>query len=448
MPPSPLHQPDSHDTRISLPQQGVRGGNSPSGNPSGLPAGHPIRTLQRSPAEQRAPLPHQPVRSLYIHVPFCSHKCHYCDFYSLVDTQDRQDAFTHRLIRELHALAPLTQGQPLRTLFVGGGTPSMLRVDLWERILRVLADRFDWSDFRSGAAEFTVECNPESVTPELMQRLAAGGVNRVSMGAQSFERRHLKTLERTHNPENVARAIELARNAGIRRQSIDLIFGVPGQTLEDWRTDLDRAIALGTEHVSCYNLTYEPNTAMTARLKRGEFTPADEDVEVEMYELTRGVLAAAGMRRYEISNYAKPGCEARHNLAYWRQEQWLAAGPSASGHIAGWRWKNVARLDDYLNAPSDDGLAPVVDVEAPDELRLLHETFWTGLRLAEGVDATPLLARCEAARPRARARLELLRDRLVGKEHLACDHGRWQLTDAGMLHADGIAVEIMAAIDG
>jgi oxygen-independent coproporphyrinogen-3 oxidase len=324
----------------------------------------------------------------------------------------------------------------------------MLGVDLWDLILRVLADRFDWSEARSGTAEFTVECNPESVTPELMQRLAAGGVNRVSMGVQSFERRHLKTLERTHNPENVTRAIELARQAGIGRQSIDLIFGVPGQTLDDWRTDLEHAIALGTEHISCYNLTYEPNTAMTARLKRGEFKPADEDVEVEMYELTRSVLAAAGLRRYEISNYARPGCEARHNLAYWRQEQWLAAGPSASGHIAGWRWKNVARLDDYLHVPSDDGFAPVVDVEAPDELRLLHETFWTGLRLAEGVDATPLLARCEAARPGARARLEYLRDRLVGKQHLSDNHGRWRLTDAGMLHADGVAVEVMAAIDG
>lgn len=324
----------------------------------------------------------------------------------------------------------------------------MLRVVLWDRILRELADGFDLTDTHSGAAEFTVECNPETVTPELMDRLRAGGVNRVSMGAQSFEARHLKTLERTHNPENVAKAISIARSAGIERQSIDLIFGVPGQTLADWRKDLDQALSLGTEHVSCYNLTYEPNTAMTARLKRGEFTPADEDLEVEMYELTHRTLAVAGLRRYEISNYAKPGCEARHNLAYWRQEQWLAAGPSASGHVSGWRWKNVARLDDYLNAPSEDGLPPATDVEAPDEVRLLHESFWTGLRLADGVEPEPLLQRCEAVKPGSRLRLERLRERLVhdGRMHEMKDV--WRLTDAGMLHADAIAVDVMGAIDG
>lgn len=430
----------THDTRISLPQQGARGG---------IGSDHPLRRSQPIGAHPgREPANHQTVRSLYIHVPFCSHKCHYCDFYSLVDTQDRQQAFADRLLREMAALAPWTSGLPLRTLFVGGGTPSLMRVELWDRVLTELARHFDLSDTRSGAAEFTVECNPESVTPELMQRLRAGGVNRVSMGAQSFEARHLQTLERKHNPENVARAIAIAREAGIQRQSVDLIFGVPGQTLAEWDADLRRAIALGTEHVSCYNLTYEPNTAMTARLKRGEFTPADEDLEVEMYEHTRAVLADAGLRRYEISNYARPGAEARHNLAYWRQEQWLAAGPSASGHVADWRWKNVARLDDYLNAPSPDGLAPATDVEAPDEARLLKETFWTGLRLAEGVAHEPLLDRAERTHPGARQRLLRLRDHLESEGKMIAEPSRWRLTDAGMLQADAIAVDVMSAMDG
>lgn len=324
----------------------------------------------------------------------------------------------------------------------------MLRVDLWDRVLRTLSERFDLSETASGRAEFTVECNPETVTPELMERLRAGGVNRVSMGAQSFESRHLKTLERRHDPENVARAIEIARRAGIERQSIDLIFGVPGQTLADWQADLDQAIGLGTEHVSCYNLTYEPNTAMTARLKRGEFVAADEDVEVEMYECTRERLAAAGLMRYEISNYAKPGCEARHNLAYWRQESWLAAGPSASGHVGHWRWKNVARLDDYLHAASEDGLPPATDVEAPDEARLLQETFWTGLRLAAGVEPEALLMRSETVRPGSRLRLERLREKLVSSGQMHEQSSVWRLTDAGMLQADAIAVDVMAAIDG
>lgn len=335
----------------------------------------------------------------------------------------------------------------MRTIFVGGGTPSLLRPELWKLVLDEMARVFDLSLMASGEGEFTVECNPESVTPELMGLLKQGGVNRISMGAQSFEARHLKTLERLHNPENVARAIEMARKAGIERQSIDLIFGVPEQSLQEWERDLARGIALGTEHISCYNLTYEPNTAMTARMKRGEFLPADEDIEVEMYDTTLRTLAAAGLARYEVSNYAKPGGEARHNLVYWRQEEWLAAGPSASGHVGGWRWKNSPRLDDYLR-PSNDGLARAIDLEAPDASRLLQEKMWTGLRLAEGIAFGPVCEEAERVKPGAKARLTKLANSLNGRGLLVQNAERWQLTDAGMMQADGLAVEFMSALDG
>ena len=387
------------------------------------------------------------VRSLYLHVPFCSHKCHYCDFYSLVDTQDRQEAFVERLIRELHGLSPFAAQGPLRTVFVGGGTPSLLRMDLWERLLETVADRFDLSEIQQGRGEFTVECNPESVTPELLEALRAGGVDRISMGAQSFHASHLKTLERLHNPATVRPAIQMARDAGFDRLSVDLIFGVPGQTLDEWRSDLDSALALGTEHLSCYNLTYEKGTAMTARLNRGEFSPADEDVEVDMYELTVEHLAAAGLRRYEISNYSKPGCESRHNLAYWRQEEWLAAGPSASGHVAGWRWKNVARLDDYLRA-SPDGLPEVADAEAPDAARATRERMWTGLRLWEGLDAVSTLEEVRTFDPRAAERLRAAANKARDQGVLDEMDGRWVLNKRGMLVADSIVVDFMAALDG
>ncbi|MFG0241498.1 MAG: radical SAM family heme chaperone HemW [Phycisphaerales bacterium JB054] len=276
---------------------------------------------------------HAPVRHLYIHVPFCFHKCHYCDFYSLVDTRDRQQPFTDRLRRELDALAPLARGEPLRSIFVGGGTPTLLRPDLWQQLLDTLDSAFDLSAVRAGTAEFSVECNPETATPELFDTLRAGGVNRLSMGAQSFDPKHLKTLERWHDPASVERAVGLARDAGISRTSIDLIFAIPGQTLPEWEADLDRAFALGTTHLSCYALTYEPNTAMTARLKRGDFAPTDEDLEADMYERTVERCAAAGLGRYEVSNFAAPGHECAHNLAYWRQASWLAAGPSASSNL-------------------------------------------------------------------------------------------------------------------
>ncbi len=403
------------------------------------------RTSARTPLEAAGPDLAAPARSLYIHIPFCFHKCHYCDFYSLVDTRDRQAAFVERLSRELAALAPWAGGLPLRTIFVGGGTPSLLRVDLWKRLLRTLHDRFDLS----GIAEFTVECNPETVSRELMDVLAAGRVNRVSIGAQSFNRAHLKTLERWHDPDNVPRALELADAAGIGRRSIDLIFAIPGQTLKDWRDDLSRALSFGTSHLSCYNLTYEPHTAMTTRRDRGEFAAADEETEVAMYEATLATLRSAGIQRYEVSNYARPGEEARHNLAYWRQEPWLAAGPSASAHIGGHRWKNTPRLDDYLEQ-DDDGFAPIVDHEPPDAVRAIGERIMTGLRLAEGVPIQEIRDAVESLpdrRAERAGRLERVATRHAMAGALTISDGRWTLTDSGFLIADGIAADFLGALD-
>ncbi len=392
--------------------------------------------------------PSSPARSLYIHVPFCFHKCHYCDFYSIVDTQDRQDAFVDRLVRELRALAPLAAGAPLDTIFVGGGTPTLLRVGLWERLLRELPREFDLSRILAADGEFTVETNPETLTPDLAGVLRAGGVGRVSMGAQSFDPRHLKALERWHDPQSVPRALAIARGAGIRRLSMDLIFAIPGQTLDDWRRDLARALELGTDHLSCYNLTYEPGTAMTARLKRGEFPPPDEDLEVEMYRATLDTLRGAGLDRYEVSNYARPGQECAHNMAYWRQHDWLAAGPSASGHVAGHRWKNAPRLDDYLRH-DDAGFAPVVEHEGPDAARALRERIMTGLRVREGLDRVELLERAGAVSPPGSTPGPALRrvsGSLSARGWLLEEHGRWSLTDAGMLFADRAAAEMMACV--
>lgn len=385
-------------------------------------------------------------------MPFCFHKCHYCDFYSFVDKSDQQQAFIESLELELAVAARFVPPGELRTLFVGGGTPSLLRVDLWRRLLETLDRHFSLRNRGpESAAEFTVECNPETVTPELMNVLAAGGVNRVSIGAQSFDDRHLKTLERWHNPANVERAVDMAAQAGIARRSIDLIFGIPGQTLDEWRTDLDVALKIasrahGLEHLSCYDLTYEPNTAMTKRLQRGEFTAIDESVEMAMFRLTRSVLAANGFDAYEVSNFAR-GAEAqcRHNLAYWRQEQWLACGPSASGHVAGWRWKNAPSLGEWMRGlESGGGFGPVQDVECPDPRRALAEWLMTGLRLREGVRiddaiaAAGQLGRSEQLRNAAR--------RSSSKGFLNAADGVWALSDEGVLVGDSVAAELMASL--
>lgn len=394
------------------------------------------------------------VRSLYIHVPFCFHKCHYCDFYSFVDKGDQQESFVSALECELRALEPFAFGARgearLDTVFVGGGTPSLLRVNLWEHLLGLLDELFGTA---TGNAEFTVECNPETVTPELMGVLRAGGVNRVSMGAQSFNPAHLKTLERWHDPASVRRALELAADAGITRRSIDLIFGVPGQSLGDWRDDLGRALGLadpatgpGLDHLSCYDLTYEPNTAMTMRMRRGEFEPASEDLEIDMFRLTRSVLRDAGLEAYEISNFARGGAaRCRHNLAYWRQEQWLAAGPSAAAHAGGWRWKNAPHLGEWrAGVVESGGYAPVIDLEPPDAARALRERLMTGLRLAEGVDAAAMVALAGRLGVGDALVAEVEAQRAAGR--IAPGGERWVLTEEGTLVADGVASALMRTV--
>ncbi len=385
-----------------------------------------------------------PPGSLYIHIPFCSHKCHYCDFYSIVDRQDRQARFTDRLVRELAAQARFAQSRPLETIFVGGGTPSLLQPSLWVILLKAIDEHFDLSRIRAGRGEFTVECNPESVTPELASVLAGGGVSRASLGAQSFNAAHLKSLERLHDPAKVPTAVAMLRDAGIARTSIDLIYAIPAQTLGEWDHDLRTALSLPIEHISAYALTYEPGTAMTARLHRGEFEPAPDETEAEMYQHAITTLRAAGFERYEVSNHARPGAACAHNLAYWRQHDWLGVGPSASGHYRGQRWKNTPRLDDYLNE-DDEGFAPLCDFEPADKRRELMDLLMTSIRLAEGADAAAAVSEAHAL-DRG--------DDLLQAATAAADRGwiadagakRWTLTEEGFLFADRVAREFIGAL--
>jgi len=322
------------------------------------------------------------IRGLYLHVPFCFHRCHYCDFYSVVERPEQADAaqadFTAALAREIADRAARLSPRP-DTVFVGGGTPTLLTPPHWRTLLGALqAGRL-----LAGVDEFTVEANPETVTAELADVLAEGGVTRASIGAQSFNPRHLKTLERWHEPANVSRSVNRFRDAGIERLNLDLIFAIPGQTLDDFAADLDAAIGLGVEHLSCYALTFEPNTAMTTRLGQGRITRTPEDLEAAMYELAMDRLADAGFEHYEISAWARPGTQSRHNLHYWRDDDYLGLGPGAASHVAGMRWKNKPHLGQYVAASPGH---PVVDVESLDERGRAGEALMMGLRLREGVD--------------------------------------------------------------
>lgn len=379
------------------------------------------------------------VRSAYLHVPFCFHKCHYCDFYSFVDSRDQQPAFVARLIDELAFAAgrlvgnpPLTRG--FDTIFIGGGTPTLLRPDLWTDLLAAI---HRWLPPQPDC-EFTVEANPETVTDQLAAQLVAGGVNRFSVGAQSFHPQHLKTLERWHEPASVARAMDHFRAAGVRNLNLDLIFAIPGQSLSDWMQDLDAALAHGPTHLSCYSLMYEPNTALTKRMQAGDVQPADNDLEAAMYEATIDRLADAGFTHYEISNWALPGHECQHNLRYWTNADWWAFGPSASGHVQGVRWKNVPRLGDYLAISS---APPITDVEELDVDGRIGEQLMLGLRLLQGIHADDM-QRFLSVGNRAHERQTAIA-RHVDARLLHWQSDRLALTRKGLLLADSVLAELI-----
>lgn len=320
------------------------------------------------------------IQALYVHVPFCRTLCGYCDFYSVTAEPGRAGPLVDALIREL---AELREKHELRsdTIFVGGGTPTVLPPDDLFRLLSRLRETVPAGE----APEFTVEANPTTVTPEIAEALASAGVNRVSIGAQSFEPAELRVLERNHQPPQVAETVEQCRRAGLKRISLDLIFAIPGQTLATWDASLRAAIALDPEHVSCYALTFEPGTRLFDQLERGEIERVDQDLDADMYECALDTLAGAGFEHYEISNFALPGRRCRHNLTYWRNEAYLGVGPSAAGFVEGVRYKNVADVDEYVRRISS-GESPHADEEqrTPDERA--RESAMLELRMIEGID--------------------------------------------------------------
>ena len=387
------------------------------------------------PAELGVELPSNGARGdgMYVHVPFCRHKCHYCDFYSFVDSQDRQEVFVARMENELATWARVQRGE-LQTLFVGGGTPTMLRPELLDRMLSAIRGMLKWT----AGAEWTVEANPETVSEEIAEVLAKHCVTRVSLGAQSFQPELLAALERTHDPASVARAVGRLRNAGIKGINLDLIYAVPGATIDLWRRDLLATLELNPEHMSCYGLMYESNTPLGVRHKRGEVKAIGEDLEVEMHELAARMLGDAGYEHYEISNWAKPGHRCQHNILYWNNCNWFAAGPAASGHVDGLRWRNVPRLSDWLET---SGFAPVQDVERLDVDGQVGETFMMGLRLLDGMPGErvqELLAKGSRSTVRRIAIAKFRADGLLEEVR-----GQLRLTARGRMLASEVAIALL-----
>ena len=374
--------------------------------------------------------------ALYLHVPFCERKCVYCDFYS-VESEPRYDDFVMLLVREieLHALSPQSLLQtPSSSIFFGGGTPSLLSPTQLGAILCALRSNFHIET----DAEITVECNPGTVTLEKLRGYRELGVNRLSFGVQSFHDDDLHFLSRIHTSREAEEAILLAHEAGFENVNLDLMFSLPGQTPERWMHNLERARALGTSHLSCYSLTVEKGTPLSGMVERGEVTTASEESDAVLFEMTMDTLALWGFRHYEVSNHALPGFECRHNLAYWRHNDYLGFGPSAHGTQQGRRKWNVSSLKGWSDALRNN-TSPVAGGEELTPAILRAEYLYLRLR-SEGIDLDEF---------RTSFQSDFLLDnrsittRLVNEGMAENLNGVFRLTQKGFLVCDEICATVL-----
>lgn len=322
---------------------------------------------------------HQSARSLYIHIPFCASRCHYCDFTTYVAPSGVIDRYLEHLAREFELLRPDVT-EPLETVFFGGGTPTLPSAKQLEALLRRMRDTLPIvSD-----AEVTMEANPGTVDAEKLAVLRQAGVNRLSFGAQTFEPRLLMTIGRLHDVDAVYQSVDAAVAAGFQRINLDLMFGLPEQSLSDVEDSLQQVLSTGVNHVSAYWLKVEEGTPFGQWQARGLLPLPGEDLEGDMYDLVRDTLQRSGFVHYEVSNFAKPGEEARHNLVYWRNQPYFAAGVAAHGYVHGVRTANVRNLALYGQAVSA-GERPFASSDPVSIHEACEDTMMLGLRLAEGV---------------------------------------------------------------
>lgn len=283
----------------------------------------------------------EPAASVYVHVPFCPARCRYCDFCSSVYDRATASATVDAILRELDARSGELSTEPLATVFVGGGTPTSLPAEQLTPLLSALASRC------GPDTEFTVEANPATLDIEMIRAMRDHRVNRLSIGVQSFCDKELDFLGRLHDADGARRAVALAKQGGVETLSLDLMYGLPGQDPGDWDASLDKTLSLGVDHVSSYCLSIEPETPLHAELQAGLVTPMEDDAQREMYERAIARLKAAGLAQYEISNFARPGCECRHNIGYWQSDPYVGIGPSAASYIGGVRMVNTSEIKAY-----------------------------------------------------------------------------------------------------
>ncbi|MFI9258541.1 radical SAM family heme chaperone HemW [Streptomyces sioyaensis] len=408
--------------------------------PSALPDGEPMPEDGALPGHARAGAAGRPL-GFYLHVPYCATRCGYCDFNTYTASELRgsggalasRDNYADTVVDEIR-LARKVLGddpRPVETVFVGGGTPTLLPAADLARMLAAIREEFGLAP----GAEITTEANPESVDPRYLAELRAGGFNRVSFGMQSARQHVLKILDRTHTPGRPEACVAEARAAGFDHVNLDLIYGTPGETDDDWRASLDAAHGAGPDHISAYALIVEEGTQLARRIRRGEVPMTDDDVHADRYLLAEEALTAAGFRWYEVSNWATTdAARCRHNELYWTGADWWGAGPGAHSHVGGVRWWNVKHPGAYAQALSE-GRSPGAgrEVLASEDRRV--ERILLELRLSAGC---PLDLLAPAG---ARAAARALEDGLL--EPAPYEAGRAVLTLRGRLLADAVVRDLV-----
>ena len=322
--------------------------------------------------------------SFYVHIPYCIKRCGYCDFNTYTPSE-LQDGATLEIVSADYIDAVVQElksapKDPVSTIFFGGGTPSLLPAKDLGRVISAIREH---NGLREGV-EITLEANPDSVTPEKLADYISVGFNRISFGAQSFVPHVLATLDRTHNPDNVKKAVDAARAAGFSSISVDLIYGTPGESLDDWRITVESALALDIDHISAYALIVETGTKLAAQIKRGDIAMPDDDAMADMYLLVDSLCEARGMSWYELSNWSKPGHECKHNVAYWHNANWWGLGPGAHSHMNGKRFWNVKHPSAYKTRVFA-GETPIHESEVLTAEQIQDEKIMLSIRMREGI---------------------------------------------------------------
>ncbi len=362
---------------------------------------------------------------IYAHIPFCKSRCIYCGFYSTT-LLSLQDEYVDAMLRELDNRRDYLPDEPVTTIYIGGGTPSMLSSHNLSRLC------FSLKDFAGESLEeFTVECNPDDITPELASLLYSLGVNRVSMGAQTFSDERLAFIHRRHKAHQVKEAVENLRNAEIRNISIDLMFGFPDETVENWKSDIEQALNLGVQHISAYSLMYEEATPLYKLLEEGKIKEISEDVSLEMYETLITLLTQAGYEHYEISNFALPGYRSKHNSSYWKRVPYLGIGAAAHSYNLTSRQWNVSDVKLYIK-----GNNIIEDCELLNSMEQYNDLITTALRTREGIELDSLSETDKMFLTKAASKS-------IEQGNLIIENNHLHLTRKGLFISDAVMVELI-----